>query len=267
MIPYGFDATPAGREASIAFGRRDRRRVARSFKPRLGAPLQPQVQGRHDRACRRLKGATETQSPFAESIFPRPSVVPHKIAYLARYSYCMPNKMARYSVARQIKRLLMPKVIPTEEIEQIAEVVGRFPDGAGLDEIGAAMGEGLSRRTLQRRLADLIAQGRVVGRREWRAFKYRSAAIAGAPGITEGYDRVQERVEVYVPTSPEGAEIKAYVRRPLQERRPVGYRIAFLDSYRPNETWYLPDPLRVQLHSLGRSPGEQMPAGTSPATF
>jgi Fic family protein len=72
----------------------------------------------------------------------------------------------------------------------------------------------------------------------------------------------EARGEVYVPTSPEGAEIKAFVRQPIQGRRPVGYNIEFLDAYRPNETWYLPEKLLGQLHTLGRSPADHAPAGT-----
>lgn len=156
----------------------------------------------------------------------------------------------------------MPKVIRSEEYDRIAEVVGRFPDGVELEEIFAAAGEVLSRRTLQRRLADLIAQGRVTGRREQKSFKYRLAPITGKLKVTEEGDRIEARGEAYVPTSPEGSKIKAYVRQPLQGRRPVGYNTEFLEAYRPNETWYLPDKLRKQLHILGRSPAEQAPAGT-----
>lgn len=156
----------------------------------------------------------------------------------------------------------MPKVIRSEEYDRIAEVVGRFPDGVELEEIFAAVGEVLSRRTLQRRLADLIAQGRVTGRREQKSFKYRLAPITGKLEVTEEGDRIEARGEAYVPTSPEGSKIKVYVRQPLQGRRPVGYNIEFLDAYRPNETWYLPDKLRRQLHTLGQSPADQAPAGT-----
>lgn len=155
----------------------------------------------------------------------------------------------------------MPKVIRSGEFDRIAEVVGRFPDGADLDEILAVMGEELSRRTLQRRLADLIAQGRVTGGREQKSFRYRLAPVTGTGEVTLPF-QVEARGEFYVPTSPEGAEIKAYVRQPVQGRRPAGYNIEFLDAYRPNETWYLPDKLRGQLHTLGRSPADHAPAGT-----
>lgn len=156
----------------------------------------------------------------------------------------------------------MPKVIRSEEFDRITEVVGRFSDGAELGEILAAMGEGLSQRTLQRRLADLIAEGRVTGGRAQRSFKYRLAPITGTLEVTLPGVQVEARGEVYVPTSPEGAEIKAYVRQPVQGRRPVGYNIEFLEAYRPNKTWYLPDKLRGQLHTLGRSPADHAPAGT-----
>lgn len=156
----------------------------------------------------------------------------------------------------------MPKEIRLEEFDQIAELVSRFPDGADLDEILVAIGDGLSRRTLQRRLADLIAKGRVIGSREQKSFKYRLAPITGTLKITEESDRMEARGEVYVLTSPEGEEIKAYVRQPIQGRRPVSYNIAFLEAYRPNATWYLPEKLREQLHTLGRSPADHAPAGT-----
>lgn len=156
----------------------------------------------------------------------------------------------------------MPKVIRSEEFDQIAEVVGRFPDGADLDEVLVAIGDGLSRRTLQRRLADLIAEGRVIGGREQKSFKYRLAPITGTLKVAEESDRMEARGEVYVSTSPEGEEIKAYVRQPIQGRRPVSYNIAFLEAYRPNATWYLPEKLREQLHTLGRSPADHAPAGT-----
>lgn len=157
----------------------------------------------------------------------------------------------------------MPKVIRPEELDQLAGIIGRFPDGAELDEILAASDHQLSRRTLQRRLADLLAQGRITSARRQRSVKYRLAAIRGRLDATEAEsDRAELRGEVYIPTSPESAEIKAYVRQPIQGRRPIGYDFDFLAAYRPNATWYLPGKLREQLHTLGRSPADHAPAGT-----
>ena len=53
------------------------------------------------------------------------------------------------------------------------------------------------------------------------------------------------------------------VRRPLMQRRPVGYDRSLLEDYRPNETFYLNDAAwRVRLREIGRTPFEQRPAGT-----
>jgi Fic family protein len=68
--------------------------------------------------------------------------------------------------------------------------------------------------------------------------------------------------ECYIPTSSAGKEIKAYVRQPRQNRQPVSYQVNFLGQYHPNQTYYLPSSLLSQLHSLGRSPAAQTPAGT-----
>lgn len=156
----------------------------------------------------------------------------------------------------------MPKVIRPEELDQIVEIIGRFPDGAEVDEVLAAMGGAVSRRTLQRRLADLVDQGRITGRREHRSLRYRLVPATSTPNVTPHGFQIEARGEVYVPTSPEGEAIKAYVRQPIQGRRPVGFSIEFLEAYQPNATRYLPAKLREQFHTLGRSPAHHAPAGT-----
>ncbi len=67
---------------------------------------------------------------------------------------------------------------------------------------------------------------------------------------------------VYVQTSAEGQEVRAYVSQPRQLRRPVGYQLEFLEQYHPNHTAYLPQNLREQLHSIGRPPEDHALAGT-----
>lgn len=70
------------------------------------------------------------------------------------------------------------------------------------------------------------------------------------------------RFEFDIPISPEGTTVKDAVRSPIQNRHPVGYNRAFLDSYRPNESFYLQDETRQHLLDLGHSPENKPPAGT-----
>ena len=146
----------------------------------------------------------------------------------------------------------MPSITPPTELDQLVALIAAQPDGLGIDAIAKLQGNRLTRRTLQRRLALLAKQGRIQMLGEARAVRY-----APAPMTT-----LQAPGEVYVPVSPEGEAIKAYVRQPRAMRAPVGYRQAFLEQYHPNHTAYLPPGLRDQLHTMGRARTEQTPAGT-----
>ncbi len=155
----------------------------------------------------------------------------------------------------------MPKVVTPQALDRIAEQITRHPDGIGMEALSQALE--IPRRTLQRRLSVLTGQKRIFSEGEGRAIKYRLAPIiVGALASAQGASTVQAVGEAYVPVSPEGEEIKTYVRQPRQQRQPVGYKIGFLEQYHPNQTAYLPESLRAQLHGLGRSPAEQTPAGT-----
>jgi len=62
--------------------------------------------------------------------------------------------------------------------------------------------------------------------------------------------------------SPEGREVWAYVCQPLTKRVPVGYQREWLDDYVPQCHFYLPEPVRRQLHAMGNTSHAQAPAGT-----
>ena len=151
-----------------------------------------------------------------------------------------------------------------QEVDQLVELISLHQDGIGIDAILQAISDSIPRRTLQRRLALLIKQGRIQSSGESRASRYHSAPkiINTIVSTQERDDTTLTSAEVYVPTSTEGSEIKAYVRQPRQLRKPVGYKLEFLERYHPNQTTYLPQDLRDQLHALGRSPADQTPAGT-----
>jgi len=116
---------------------------------------------------------------------------------------------------------------------------------------------------LQRRLAWLVAEKRLTVEGRGRASRYRVPIILQVDSARLAIHGQEVSVEIYIPISAEGQAVKQAVREPIQRRRPVGYDRAFLDGYRPNESFYLPAETRQRLFESGRSPdGEQLAAGT-----
>ena len=144
---------------------------------------------------------------------------------------------------------------PVIPYESLVSAVAAAPGGLGIEALHARFPE-VPRRTLQRWLANLVADRRLVAEGSARARKYRLV-----PGVRVA-EPAHGDTEPAIPLSPAGREILADVGRPLAQRRPVGYRRAMLDDYRPNLTFFLPRNLRTHLHALGRSPAENRPAGT-----
>ena len=177
--------------------------------------------------------------------------------------------MAQCSVLRyqgQHRAKGMPRRVASTELEALTEVVGRFPEGASIDEIARAPEVDLSRRTLQRRLAALVEDARLVSEGRGRGSRYRVSrhVVLKAEPATLSLHMASTPVEmgVGIPLSPEGTSVRRLVRAPIQNRRPVGYERTFLDRYRPNETFYLAPDTRRRLCELGRSPDGERPAGT-----
>ena len=140
--------------------------------------------------------------------------------------------------------------------DEIARTVGGYPEGVGIEALQQLFPV-VPRRTLQRRLAGLVAGGRLLAEGEGRARVYRAPAEEVAERAGEaGTD------EPVIPLSPAGLEIRRLVRRPLARRQPVGYERAFLLDYEPNRTAWLPSPLRTHLHAMGRAPVGDAHAGT-----
>jgi Fic family protein len=155
----------------------------------------------------------------------------------------------------------MARQTPQNELDAVLAAVTAFPQGASLEEIGTALKNRLPRRTLQRRLARLVEDQRLSVSGAGRGSRYR-AVIEAKLDADLGELAAQFQIETYVPVSPEGAAIKQAVRRPIQKRQPVGYNREFLDSYRPNTTFYLPENTRDRLFEMGDSQGRAHPAGT-----
>ena len=160
----------------------------------------------------------------------------------------------------------MPKIVSPAEYEMVVNAVREHPDGASIEMVQSVLGEGAARRTLQRRLNELVKQGRLVTEGRKRGVLYRLPAEPQATVELEGVSAKGEvgqvSAEIYVPMSAEGSRLRDLVRRPLTLRTPVGYRREFLLDYRPNETWYLPGQTRTRLRDLGETPSTERQAGT-----
>lgn len=162
----------------------------------------------------------------------------------------------------------MPPTLSAIAFDSLVELIASHPEGLGVEAIAKLNGGSVPRRTLQRRLALLVSQGRIQTTGEARSVRYLCQpqsvqTNSSAPSnVAQAGEPAQAVEEAYVPMSPRGAEIKVFVRQPRTQRPPVGYRVSFLQQYQPNQTAYLPPPLREQLHAMGRSPAEQTPAGT-----
>jgi hypothetical protein len=158
----------------------------------------------------------------------------------------------------------MPPGDPQSDLAQLADLIAGYPDGIAISDLLATLGGQVQRRTMQRRLAALVAQGRIQQQGQGRARRYLPAPVAAATHLPlqKPVPAVEGWTEDYLPISKEGEAIKAHVRQPRHLRQPVSYRLSFLEDYLPNSTSYLPPALREQLHALGRSPSGQTPAGT-----
>ena len=162
----------------------------------------------------------------------------------------------------------MPKRIPEQELDAILTVVAAHPEGVRVSAIREGLPYELPPRMLQRRLALLVQQKRLIADGQRKGRRYRvPVTIAGKDSSVAGSVIAEAHGEVYVPLSPEAEAVRQAIRAPIQKRQPVGYQRAFLDDYRRNVTYYLPAQTRQRLLDMGRPPDGERPAGTYARTI
>lgn len=128
----------------------------------------------------------------------------------------------------------------------LAEILMQHPD--------------MARRTVQRLIAELIQQGHIIAAGQARARRYLAPdAVASTGTLNAAHKDVFPRS---IPLSADSQDILTYIDQPLQARKPVGYQRDFLMQYQPNQTFYLAESLRRQLHKMGKTADMQQPAGT-----
>ena len=162
----------------------------------------------------------------------------------------------------------MPKRIPEQELDAILTVVAAHSEGVQVSAIREGLPYELPPRMLQRRLALLVEQKRLIAEGQRKGRRYRvPVTITGNGNLVAGSAIVEARGEVYVPISPEAEAVKRAIRAPIQRRQPVGYQRAFLDNYRHNVTYYLPAETRQRLLDMGPPPDGERRAGTYARTI
>lgn len=144
----------------------------------------------------------------------------------------------------------MGKKFDEKALQAIVHILEQSRESLSIHEILKQLPSTTVLRTLQYQLSFLATSGQIETLGTARARKYRS--IAKTPQVVS---------EELIPLSKAAKEIQLQLQRPVQSRTPVGYNRPFLDAYRPNTSFYLPEALRKKLYALGKSNGER-PAGT-----
>ena len=161
----------------------------------------------------------------------------------------------------------MARRIQDENLRVIEEVVGGRSEGVTARQIADVLESAPPRRTLQYRVRSLVDARRLVMEGSGRWARYRLPRVRVVPaGLRSGPATVSASFGLSLTLEPSlsmaGTEIREYVSAPVAARKPVGYDRTFLDSYRPNETFYLSPDERAQLREIGAPPMAVQPAGT-----
>jgi len=158
----------------------------------------------------------------------------------------------------------MPKKLAGDLIERLEAEIRRHSNGVCAAALAETFGKDASPRSLARLLKHLARGQRIRVRGMGRTTRY----LPNVPGEAVAHvslpaSGANGEAEVYVPMSRESETLRASIRRPITQRRPVGYDRSLLENYHPNETFYLNDAdWRGRLREIGRTPFTQRAAGT-----
>jgi len=117
--------------------------------------------------------------------------------------------------------------------------------------------ENISERTIRRHLLQLIELGLVKSQGKNKGVRY-------FPAVTEEAKQVSNFENNYpgFSFSAENQTIIATICQPLIKREPCSYNVDWLDTYQPNQTYYLSLEQRQLLHQQGKPLIDNLPAGT-----
>lgn len=144
------------------------------------------------------------------------------------------------------------------ELDNILSILSDETESISIAAIETKLDHKIDRRTLQRRLRELIIQKKVTASGTGRATRY---TLAGTYIYTEPDNMVSEPTES-LQLSADARKLQWLISQPSQKREPTGYRREFLENYKPNISSYLTKQEMKWLSTLGATAQMQAPAGT-----
>lgn len=147
-----------------------------------------------------------------------------------------------------------------KNLENLVEIVKRHPNGIAIEELLHFIDNAVPKRTVQYRLSALVKSGtlKIIG-----IGKNSKYYINEVEEIKQTLEKAETTQTAFtIPLSLEGEEVRKQISLPIQLRQHVSYRREFLDSYEPNNTFYLPQSVIEKLSKLGAGVEKGRPAGT-----
>lgn len=145
----------------------------------------------------------------------------------------------------------MAEMSESQHLQRLEVFVAGYPEGVSIAALAREL-PGISRRTLNRRLATLVNERRVKRQGEKRGAIYLPIGVQQHASFRRlspaEFETPEGAVQFELASLSQG--ILDYVSRPVSARRPVGYESRFLDDYQPNRTSYLSGSMRAHLQKM-----------------
>ena len=147
-------------------------------------------------------------------------------------------------------------------LEQLLAQLTHAPDGLSVNQLAEQLSKPANARNIQRWLVQLVTSGKVAKTGGLRGRGVRYCIASTASGLETNGSENDGADKAVWPLSNEAQVVLLNISRPLFARTPVTYQREFLDSYQPNQTYYLSEAERTHLHQIGNLPTSNQPAGT-----
>lgn len=137
----------------------------------------------------------------------------------------------------------------TKDLQELAQIISCYPNGLSIKELSSLLTATIPKRTLQYRLSHLVKKGIIKMEGAGRNSKYH---------ITKNLDSSTLKIKPtdqtsVIPLSQQASALQRIISFPITLRQHISYKREFIDSYKPNKTFYLTEPILDKLMQIGTS--------------